>query len=202
MAATIGQSKHFVFAGSIVDRDDEHLAVRHFPAATLELRLEDVVRVEEATDASTMRSYVWIELRPEAELDANFRPRLARRAAGADAVPFSLGGFAETTRPHGLPSGGAPSIPPLLDVGGLAAFAGVIPAETEEELRKAAERPTPVAKRTKYETKSKTPSKTNKPTSSRTTDPDTGAFHIDEGDDTEEVDDEIDDTAQDDKFDW
>jgi hypothetical protein len=201
MAATTLQSAHYVFAGTVVDRDDEHITVRLFPAATLELRLEDVVRVEERTDEATLRSYVWVELKPDAELDANFRPRLALLAAGAEGAPFAMGGFAATTRPHALPSGGAPSIPPLVDLEGLDVFAGVIPAETEEELRQAAKRFRPTAKRTDYETKSKTKQKTARPTGSRTND-DSGSFHIDEGDDSEDVEDEVDDTAKDDKFDW
>lgn len=201
MAATMSQSLHYVFAGTILDRDDERVSVRLFPAATVELRLEDVVRIEEATDEATMRSYVWVELKPEAEREANFRPRLALLAERAERAPFTMGGFAETIKPHALPSGGAPSIPPFVDLDGVAAFGAVMPAETEEELRKAAERILPTAKRTKYETTSKTDQKTPKPTQSRTDD-ESGSFRLDDGDDTRDVDDEVDDKKEDDKYDW
>src|SRR5207244_120353 len=121
--------------------------------------------------------------RPEAELDANFRPRLALLAAGGGRVPFAMGGSAETVRPHALPSGGAPSIRPLVDLEGLDALAAFIPAETRDELRAAAARIAPMAKRTAYDTQSKTQSKTQQPTSSRTND-ESGSYRIDDGDDT------------------
>lgn len=70
-----------------------------------------------------------VKLRDDAEVSANFKPRLARLALAAVGVPFAYGGIEEGAR-HALPSGGFDSILPLIDARGLSLFRKKMPEDT------------------------------------------------------------------------
>lgn len=117
-------SEEFVFNGTIVKRDDEHISAQICPGFIVDVRTEDVAELEEDTDPVTQRTYVRMRMNADADIGMNFRPRLARIAAEADNVPFVLGGSPRLGDPvHGMPGGGAGSIPPLVDEFGASLFA-------------------------------------------------------------------------------
>jgi hypothetical protein len=130
MSGTSGESGHFIFHGTILKRDDTYVTVRLFPGLVLDVRTQDIEEIEEAEDEVTQRAYVRVRLKPDAEISANFKPRLARLALAAQGVPFAFGGTDKESMPHALPSGGAASLPPVLDPRGLAVFARSLPPET------------------------------------------------------------------------
>ncbi len=129
--------RQFAFHGTIVRRDRDFLTIQIFPGLTLDVRAGDVTATDEVVDEVTQRSYVRVELDEHADLAANFKPRLARLALEAAGVPFAFGG-ASPEVPHGLVSGGAPSLPPAVDPKAVAALAGKVPPQAWGALARAA----------------------------------------------------------------
>lgn len=113
----------FVFNGTVVERSDENVTVQVVPGLVLDVRTDDIAVLEEETDPLTQRTYVHIRLRDGAEMTMNFKPRLARLSAEAERVPFVLGGRPQSDEAvHGMPGGGVPALPPLIDVAGAPLF--------------------------------------------------------------------------------
>jgi hypothetical protein len=128
----------FAFHGTIVKREGRDVTVSLFPGLILDVRAGDIEHIEEAEDPATGRTYVYIKLRDDADVRANFRPRLARLAAAAgQAAPFVLGGTDMGSGRHALPSGGAASIPPALDVSAIKTLAAVLPPKYASTLQAA-----------------------------------------------------------------
>jgi hypothetical protein len=118
---------HVIFNGTVVKRDAKFISVRLFPGLTVDVRKEDIEEIEEVEDEVTKRAYVRIRLRPDADVSANFKPRLARLAMAAEGdVPFAFGGEGGGV-PHAMPSGGAQPVIPAMDPRGLEVFARQLP---------------------------------------------------------------------------
>lgn len=121
MGTWSGFPRDFVFQGSVVRQDEEYTTVRMFPGLDLDLRKADIAEIDEAADEVTERPYVRIKLKENAEVAANFTPRLARLALENEGVPFAYGGSSGDVS-HALPSGLVNSILPHVDRHGLALF--------------------------------------------------------------------------------
>jgi len=156
---------HFAFHGSIVSKDREKTVVRLFPGLSLDVRTDDIAELEEIEDTVTRRSFVRVKLRPDADVAANFQPRLARMALEARGdVPFAYGGTSTVERPHAMPSGGAQPIVPGVDLSAVQAFEGRLPPHAWGELVNRLGGDVMLAK----STSSNTSSTTNKQTSHAT----------------------------------
>ena len=177
MTANTDPPPQFVFCGTVVRKTEKVVSVRLIPGLVLDLRTEDIDEIEEATDEITERAYVRVCLKPDAEISANFKPRLARLAAQAEGRPYVLGGAVEEGAPsyeeivdEDLPleeeivdGDGVRSVLPAIDPEGLAAFAKSLPPESWDALSDAmaGDNARLVAlaassKKTKYRTKYKT----------------------------------------------
>lgn len=197
--------RHFVFHGTIVKKDKEHVTVRLFPGLQLDVRARDIDEIDEAVDDLTQRAYARIKLKEDAEIRANFTPRLARLAANAEGVPFAFGGHTEGAR-HVLPSGSLDPLMPVLDRNALAAFRSSLPPETWGALASAASRAM-LSSSTTYSTQTSTDISTNASTTYDTVgrdpiDPDVVTHTVDSCGDSVSDGTKADGTVTDTKSDW
>jgi hypothetical protein len=122
----------------VVKKDQDNVTVSLFPGLMLDVRHQDIEHIEEAQDPVTGRTYVFIKLKDEADVTANFRPRLARLAlAAGERVPFTYGGVDASLGRHALPSGGAASVPPVMDPTAIRVLTALLPPRYRHALQAA-----------------------------------------------------------------
>jgi hypothetical protein len=86
--------EQIVLEGSVVKKDNRKLSIQLHPGLVAEVQTKHIVKLEEATDPVTARTFIRVTLNDDADIAAVFQPKLARLALsiGATDMPFNFGG--------------------------------------------------------------------------------------------------------------
>jgi hypothetical protein len=94
-----------ILEGTVLKSEQATVSLEMHPGLVVELKPEQVSKLEESTDPVSGRSLLRVTMQADAPISVLFQPKLARLALTHQAVPFSVGGELPPLGGNQLPPG-------------------------------------------------------------------------------------------------